>query len=476
MLIKLIITCLISVTLARDGFRIQPNGKRSPLASPPSLSSPPRFQSIRTRLRGNNVPIPQPAYKIARALKVDDLHDTSSFKERLTSLKSSKAGAELLNRLAQRIHRDSSKGAATEFAGLLTALKSSLTIAGEESESMWIKIKQTCDQADKSAAKQILQLEGQLKTARGAQLEARRSLGKARDHLTTSSIAFVEETESNPKKTNDPKEAWRKSESGKTETYCPGKSCVRTRTTNLQVTTDPSDLVECFNPSTKNIVEITKWHSSMLESKKIQLLNKGYHTGGCQGKDQTIVPTSPKSKLYDVLSKLSTNLQDSNAQPSLENKMAPKKPSTTSIVSKKEIEKEEKIANKEATMETLKSQADGAMTDVAAASAQITSLGSVLNQETQFKLQVQHTCAQKVVQHQDEKLARKDQIRAVNVAIELVHGNLDALQRYLLGKPPTPPPGLKPGESVELLNPEAAVLATQQKKAAAKELEQEKAR
>jgi len=243
----------------------------------------------------------------------------------------------------------------------------------------------------------------------------------------------------------------------------------------LQVTTDPSDLVECFNPSTKNIVEITKWHSSMLESKKIQLLNKGYHTGGCQGKDQTIVPTSPKSKLYDVLSKLSTNLQDSNAQPSLENKMAPKKPSTTSIVSKKEIEKEEKIANKEATMETLKSQADGAMTDVAAASAQITSLGSVLNQETQFKLQVQHTCAQKVVQHQDEKLARKDQIRAVNVAIELVHGNLDALQRYLLGKPPTPPPGLKPGESVELLNPEAAVLATQQKKAAAKELEQEKA-
>jgi hypothetical protein len=477
-MIKIIVLCaLIATTTARDGFRIGQQGQRHSLAQ--SSDSTARFQEVRTRLRGNGQQ-QQPAFKVARSLGIDNLADESSFKERLTTLKASKAGAQLLTRLAQRMHATAAKGgdvendgksAATEFAGLLGALKSSLTIAGEESEAMWTKIQTTCKKAEQSAGRQISQLAGQLKAARGAQMEARRSLGKTRDSLSSTTRTSLVEVTSNPK---DPKEAWRKQESGKTETYCPGELCVRTRTTNIKATDDPSDLVECFNPTTTKIIEATKWHPSMLEAKKISLLNRGYHTGVCEGKDDSMVPASPKSKLFDVLSKLSTNLQDSNAQPALAGKMTPPVAAAALSADLKESRAEALVAAREAKMSTLQAQADSAMTDVAATAAQVTSLGKVLNQEQQFKLQVQHTCQQKVTQHQDEKLARKDQLRAVNVAIELVHGNLKALQRYLLGKPPVPPPGLKPGQSVELLNPKAAQLAIKQRKEAAAELETEK--
>jgi hypothetical protein len=202
-------------------------------------------------------------------------------------------------------------------------------------------------------------------------------------------------------------------------------------------------------------------------------LNQGYHTGGCEGINEAIVPSSPKAKLFDVLHKLSTNLQDSNASPALKNKMAP---STTaaSDSTRSADKKESELEDKEATTEAWKSQADGARTDVAAASAQITSLGTVLNQEHQFKLQVETACKEKTEKHVVEQKSRKDQLNAVQVAIELVHGNMDALTRYLQGKPPAPPAGLKPGEVVELLNPEAAKLAQEEKQAAKKKLAQEK--
>ena len=66
-------------------------------------------------------------------------------------------------------------------------------LAGEESEVQWKKIHATCDKAKKSADRQVAQLEGQLKLAHGAQVDARRALGKARAQLSTlsSSSSFL---------------------------------------------------------------------------------------------------------------------------------------------------------------------------------------------------------------------------------------------------------------------------------------------
>ena len=467
-IVLLLLLCTTPAT-SKDGFRIGQTGERQP------LQTNIRFKETRTRLRG-----PETASKI-----VDKLTYTASFKQRLTTLQSSTAGNQLLNRLAQRMQSSdgtTEQQGASEFAGLLKALESSLTIAQDESESMWVKIHATCNQAQTSATKQVAQLEGQLKLARGAQFEARRVLGKARDQLTAlSTLSLVQIDEPiGEKKTTAPV-----AESGRTETYCAGNACVRTRTTVPSTqSSDPSDLVECFDPATKTISETTKWHSAMLETKKIKLLNRGYHTGACSGKLQGTVPASPKAKLYEVLHKLSTHLQDSNAQPALVGKTkpvgssragsTPSTPSTPSTTSMK-AQQQAVAEDKEATKETWKAQADGAKTDVAAASAQINSLGSVLNQEHQFKLQVQAACKDKTHTHQVEKAQRQDQLNAVQVAIELVHGNMNALSRYLQGKPPVPPAGLEPGQVVELLNPEASKLVAAQKLEAAKELKREKA-
>ena len=169
--------------------------------------------------------------------------------------------------------------------------------------------------------------------------------------------------------------------------------------------------------------------------------------------------------------KLSINLQDSNASPALQGKMSPETATKAKEFDEKESEKEDK----ETVVVEWKSQADGARTDLAAANAQVTSLGAVLNQEHRFKLQVETSCKEKTEKHVIERKARKDQLNAVQVAIELVHGNMNALTRYLQGKPPVPPAGLKAGEVVELLNPEAAKLANEQRIAAEKELNAEKA-
>ena len=481
---------VVATATARDGFKIGQMGERNPLT--PSTTT--RFKQVRARLRGNGAT--QPAYKIAKKIGIDSLADKDSFKERLTTLERSEAGTQLLNRLAQHMHKGSEGGkrATSEFVGLLDALKSSLETAETESESMWTKIHSTCAKAEKSADRQIVQLESQLKIARGAQTDARKALGTARDLLTSkeskkkiSSLIEIGEIDtansaenSAEKVTEDPKESWRKSESGKTETFCPGNACIRTRTVGLETMTtasDPSDLVECYDPKTNKIQAVTKWHAAKLETSKVALLNKGFHTGACEqqsgdGDDTTLVPDSPKTKLYSVLKRLSTNLQDSNAQPSLEGKLSKtdNDKADDSNVDKIELES----ANNEGKLESLRAQADGAMTDAEAATSQITSLGSVLNQETQFKLQIQNTCREKVTRHDIEKKERKNQLDAVDVAIELVHGNAEALQRYLQGKPPAPPPGLEPGQVVELMNPEAAILADKQKKYAAEELENEK--
>ena len=95
MLIRLLLVVVgVTTAQARDGFKIGQTGQRVSLQE-----NLPRFKESRTRLRG----VVEPAFKIARALGTDSLQDTSSFKERLTTLKASKAGNQLLNRLAQRM-------------------------------------------------------------------------------------------------------------------------------------------------------------------------------------------------------------------------------------------------------------------------------------------------------------------------------------------------------------------------------------
>ena len=81
---------------------------------------------------------PKPAFEIARSLGIDTLKDETSFKERIASMKSSKAGAELLGKMAARVHAKGAIGSkeSAQFAGLLKALKSNLDIAGEESEAL----------------------------------------------------------------------------------------------------------------------------------------------------------------------------------------------------------------------------------------------------------------------------------------------------------------------------------------------------
>ena len=173
----LLLLLVVATATARDGFKIGQMGERNPLT--PSTTT--RFKQVRARLRGNEAT--QPAYKIAKKIGIDSLADKDSFKERLTTLTSSKAGTQLLNRLAQHMHKGSR--ATSEFVGLLDALKSSLETAKTESESMWTKIHSTCAKAEKSADRQIAQLEGQLKLAHGAQTDARKALGTARDLLTS---------------------------------------------------------------------------------------------------------------------------------------------------------------------------------------------------------------------------------------------------------------------------------------------------
>ena len=150
----------------------------------------------------------QPAFKVARSLGIDTLKDETSFKERIASMKSSKAGSELLNKMAARVQ---SKGLdnkeSAQFAGLLHALKSNLDIADEESKALYAKVKATCAKSEKSADAQIKQLEAQMVSATAAKDTASHRLGHVRDQIarltpanangntvSARTVALIEET------------------------------------------------------------------------------------------------------------------------------------------------------------------------------------------------------------------------------------------------------------------------------------------
>ena len=78
----------------------------------------------------------------------------------------------------------------------------------------------------------------------------------------------------------------------------------------------------------------------------------------------------------------------------------------TATKAKEFDEKESEKEDKETVVVEWKSQADGARTDLAAANAQVTSLGAVLNQEHRFKLQVETSCKEKTEKHVIENVGR----------------------------------------------------------------------